>query len=88
MMIFITVNLTIFNEVCKINNNNNPEIQDDMIEKIKKELANKDLDKLLENVTDGEKKKDLLIKAFNVIYLYLFLKLIIIWKEFYTFSWL
>ena len=58
MMIFITVNLTIFNEVCKINNNNNnPEIQDDMIEKIKKELENKDLDKLLENVTDGEKKK-------------------------------
>lgn len=57
MMIFITMNLTIFNEVCKINNNNNPEIQDDMIKKIKKELANKDLDKLLENVTDGEKKR-------------------------------
>ena len=55
-----------FNEVCKINNNN-PEIQDEMIEKIKKELANKDLEKLLENVTDGE-KKDLLIKAFNVTY--------------------
>ena len=39
MMIFITVNLTIFNEVCKINNNNNPEIQDDMIEKIKKRVS-------------------------------------------------
>ena len=55
-----------FNGVCKIKNDN-LKIQEDMIENIKSNLNNKDLDELLLNVTDGE-KKDLLIKVFNTTY--------------------
>ena len=55
-----------FNGVCKINNDN-LKIQEHMIENIKSQLNNKDLNELLLNVTDGE-KKDLLIKVFNTTY--------------------
>ena len=55
-----------FNGVCIIKNNK-PVIREEMIAKIKSQLTNKDLDLLLLNVTDGE-KKDLLIKAFNITY--------------------
>ena len=58
--------LDFFNEICKINNNN-PVIREEMIKKIKRQLTNKELNLLLLNVTDGE-KKDLLIKEFNVTY--------------------
>ena len=58
--------LDFFNGVCKINNNN-PDIQENLIKNIKRQLKNKDLDALLLNVTNGE-KKDLLIKAFNTAY--------------------
>ena len=58
--------LDFFNGICKINNNN-PEIQENLIDNIKSQLKNKDLDSLLLNVTDRE-KKDLLIKAFNTTY--------------------
>ena len=55
-----------FNGVCKISNDNST-IQENMIDIIKNQLKNNDLDSLLSNVEDGE-KEDLLIKAYNVTY--------------------
>ena len=55
-----------FNKICKINNDK-PSILEDMIKKIRERLTKKELDSLLLNVTDGE-KKDLLIKSDNISY--------------------
>ena len=55
-----------FNNECKISNNNSA-IQEKMIEIIKVQLSKKELNTLLLNVLDGE-KKDLLIKAYNTTY--------------------
>ena len=55
-----------FNGVCKISNDNSS-ILENMIEIIKSQLENKELEGLLSNVEDGE-KKDLLIKVYNMTY--------------------
>ena len=55
-----------FKEICKISNDK-LSIQEDMIKNIREKLTQKELDTLLLNVTDGE-KKDLLIKSKNIRY--------------------
>ena len=60
-------NLTdLFNGKCKIKNNS-PETKDNLISYIRNQIINGDLNSLLLNVTNGE-KKDLILKYDNFIY--------------------
>ena len=55
-----------FNNICNINNNNEY-VKDDMIENIKNSIENKNMDTLIENIINGE-KKDLLFKDNDTLY--------------------
>ena len=54
-------------EECKLNNKNNKTAQNDIIEAIKNGISNKNLNDLLANIKEGE-KKDIIIDDIDIIY--------------------